>query len=147
MKNQFYFKHRNIGLNPDTNKYYFLTIKELISKIDILNETENSKIHISWSVSKMSNDNQYALMSDFWTTETRGTDIPLKCKGWWVHGYIYTDETNKNIYDLFSVWEADYTNHFIQRKYISPDEFSNLTDLQKEKCIKDGGIILNKKDW
>jgi hypothetical protein len=27
--NKFYFKHRNTGLEPDTNKYHFSTIKEL----------------------------------------------------------------------------------------------------------------------
>lgn len=109
----FYFKHRNIGLDPDTNKYYFSTIEELINQVESLKSTENDKSHIKWSVSKMSNDNHYTLMSEFWDAEKRGTDTPLKCKGWWVCGYIYTDETNKSIYDLLPKWEADYTNHFI----------------------------------
>lgn len=139
----FYFKNRNIGLDPDTNKYYFSTIEELINQVETLKSTENYKSHFKWSVSKMSN--HYALMSEFWTTEKRGSDIPLKCIGWWVCGYIHTDETTDNIYDLLPKWEADHTNHFIERRYMSADDFSGLSEIEKEKCNKDGGIILNRK--
>jgi hypothetical protein len=95
----------------------------------------------------MSNDNQYALMSEFWTTEKRGTDIPLKCKGWWVYGYIYTNETDIDLHQILPKWEADYTNHFIERRYMSVDDFKGLSDLEKEKCANDGGIILNRKSF
>jgi hypothetical protein len=143
--NKFYFKHRNIGLEPDTNKYYFSTIEELTNQVKVLKDTENRKHHFKWSISKMSNDNQYALMSEFWTTEKRGTDIPLKCKGWGVYGYIYTDETDVDLRQILPKWEADYTNHFIERRYMSSDDFKGLSDLEKEKCTNDGGIILNRK--
>ena len=143
----FYFIHRNIGNDPDTNKYYFTSIEELINQVKVLKNTETDKSHFKWSVSKMSNDNQFALMSEFWNTESIGTDVPLKCKGWWVCGYIYTDETDDDIYNLLPNWEADYTNHFIERRYMGTDDFLNLTDSEKDFCNKNGGIILNKKDW
>ena len=145
--NKFYFQHRNIGLDPDTNKYYFSTIDELINQVEVLKKTENNKSHFKWSISKMSNDNQYALMSEFWNTEKRGTDIPLKCKGWWVCGYIYTDETNVDLHQILPKWKADYDNHFIESRYMSADDFKGLSDLEKEKCTNDGGIILNRKSF
>lgn len=144
--NKFYFKHRNIGLDPDTNKYYFSSVEELINQVEVLKNTDNGKHHFKWSISK-SGDNQYALMSEFWNVEKRGTDLPLKCKGWWVCGYIYTDETNEDLYQLLSKWEADYTNRFIEKRYMSSEEFKGLSDLEKEKCLKDGGIILTKKSF
>lgn len=144
---KFYFEHRNIGLDPDTNKYYFSTMEELINQVETLNNIANNKYHFKWSVSKMINDNQYSLMSEYWTTEKRGTETPLKCKGWWVCGYIYTDETNNDLYQILPEWKADYTNHFIERRYMSPDDFGGLSELDKDKCKKDGGIILNRKSF
>lgn len=44
-------------------------------------------------------------------------------------------------------WKADYTNHFIERRYITVDEFERLSEIQKEKCNEDGGIILNRKSF
>lgn len=55
--------------------------------------------------------------------------------------------TTDNIYDLFPKWKADYTNHFIERSYITVDEFERLSEIQKEKCNEDGGIILNRKSF
>lgn len=145
--NKFYFKHRNIGIDPDTNKYYFSSIEELINQVETLKNTESKDYHIRWSISKMGiNDNQYALMSEFWTTEKQGTETPLKCKGWFVCGYIYNDETSNNLYDLLPEFIADYTNHFIERRYISIKDFSELSELDKEKCVKDGGIVLKKQN-
>lgn len=144
--NKFYFKHRNIGTNPDTNKYYFSTVEELINQVEVLKSIETEKYHFKWSVSKMGhNNNQYALMSEFWSTEKQGTDVPLKCKRWWVCGYVYTDETNNDLHEILPEWVADYTNHFIEKRYMSIADFNGLSELEKEKCKKDGGFILNKK--
>ena len=152
--NKFYFKHRNCGTDPDTNKYYFSSIDELINHVDVLKHIQDRSGFIRWSVSPSDyNSDQYALMSEYWTTESRGVDTPLKCKGWFVCGYIYTDETHNSIFDLLPEWKADYRNHFIESRYMNFSEFSKLTDLaeltdiEKELCIKDGGIILNKIDW
>ena len=144
--NSFYFVHRNIGLDPDTNKYYFTSVDDLINKVSVLKSTHNRDGHIRWSVSKSKYlDDHYALMHEFWSTERRGTDDPVPCKGWFVCGYIHTDETTRNIYDILPKWEADYTNHFIERRYMAPADYNGLSDVDKEKCIKDGGIILNKQ--
>jgi len=142
--NKFYFQHRNIGNDPDTYKYYFSTFNELISQVELLKNTENTDYHFKWSISKTTNSSRYNLISEFWTTETRGTDTPLKCKGWFVCGNIYTNETNNSIDQIFSEWKADYTNHFIEIRYISANDFNGLSDLEKEKCVKEDGIILNK---
>lgn len=141
--NKFYFQYRNIGTNPDVNKYYFSTIDELINQVELLKRSQQHNNHINFSVSSH-NDNQYALMVEYLTTESRGTDIPLKCKGWFVCGYIYTDETTDNIYDLLPKWKADYTNRFIENRYMSPDDYTKLSESELEKCRNEGGIILNR---
>jgi hypothetical protein len=141
--NKFYFKHRNIGLDPDTNKYYLSSIEELINQVESLKTTKKMN-HIQWSISPTNNEKMFYLMTEYWTIEKRGTDIPLKCMGWFVCGYIFTDETNGNIYDLLPEWNADYTNRFIERRYMTVNDFNKLSDDEKEKCIKDDGFILNK---
>ncbi len=146
--NKFYFKHRNIGNDPDTNKYYFYTEEELIRQVELLKITTNKEYHIQWSVSQSSfNKNQFSLMSEFWTSETRGTKTPLKCKGWFVCGYIFTDKSEDDIYNIFPEWKADYRNHFIERRYMGSVDFSKLSEMDKEKLNRDGGLILDKFDF
>jgi hypothetical protein len=142
---KFYYKRRNIGLNPDETKYYFSTVDELFNTVKFLNGISNNLNFIRWSISSSSlNKYQYTLMSEYWTTNSIGTDIPLKCKRWFVYGYIYDNETDMNIYDLFPKFEADYTNHFIENRYMTPTDFINMTEDEKYQCTTDGGIILNK---
>lgn len=145
---KFYYQKRNVGSNPDRTKYYFNSIEELVNQVDILKSTESSKKHIQWSIGNNNfNENQFTLMAEFWDTERRGTETPLKCKGWFVYGYIYNDETDKDIYDIFPIWVADYRNHFIERRYISVSDFSSLSEDDKLKLNKDGGLILNRYDF
>lgn len=145
---KFYYQKRNVGNNPDRTKYYFNSIEELVNQVDILKSAETSKNHIQWSIgNNYFNENQFTLMAESWGTERRGTETPLKCKSWFVYGYIYNDETDKDIYDILPRWVADYRNHFIERRYISSSDFSNLSEDDKLKLNKDGGLILNRYDF
>ncbi len=145
---KFYYQKRNVGNNPDRTKYYFNSIEELVNQVDILKSTESSKKHIQWSMGNNNfNENQFTLMSEFWSTERRGTETPLKCKSWFVYGYIYNDETDKDIYDILSRWVADYRNHFMESRYMSSSDFSNLSEDDKLKLNKDGGLILIRYDF
>ena len=72
-------KTNSFGRIRITN-FFSSTIEELINQVERLKNTEILRIEktILNAISKMSNNHQYALMSEFWTTEKRGTDIPLK---------------------------------------------------------------------
>ena len=83
--NTFYFIHRNVGSDPDTSKYYFSSIGELLNLLPNLKTVESRNNFIKWAASKSDhNDNKYTLMSDYWTYERQGTDTPLNVK---VGGY------------------------------------------------------------
>lgn len=146
---KFYFQHRNVGLNPDKNNYYFSSVDELICQVELLQGYDKDSNFIRWSVTGASsfNKHQYTLINEYWSTESRGTDTPLKCYGWFVYGYIYDDMTTNSIFDVLPKFTANYVNQFIERRYISPEEFSKLSDVDKDICRKDGGIILNKHSW
>jgi len=141
----FYFKNRNAGLNPDTTKYYFSTLQELIDQINVLKSITNEKDHIQWSVNPNTyNKDFFHLMAESWSTESRGTDKPLKCKIWFVCGTIHTDETDQDIYGIFPKWKADYRNHFIERRYLTSANYYSLSEADKIKVKQEGGVILHK---
>lgn len=144
--NKFYFQRRQTGLRPDKTKYYFSSIEELLNKVEILKDSTSRKNFIQWSIHKSKDENEYSLIREYWSFENRGTETPLKCKGWWVHGYIHIDETQEDINNLFPTWKSDYTNHFIETRYLSLKDIESLSDLDKEKLERDGGIILNKAE-
>ena len=53
----------------------------------------------------------------------------------------------KYLKSSFPKWDADYRNHFIEKRYMGLEDFSKLSETDMEKLKNDGGLILDKFDF
>jgi hypothetical protein len=135
---KYYFRELN-----NNKKYYFNIWVNLLTQVESLRKTQDNINLIQWSVN-INPSGINDLVCEYWTTETKGTDIPLKCKGYLLCGYITINNSNENILDILPMWELDYTNRFIEMKYLTDDDLKGLSKDELLKCKYQGGIILNK---